>query len=202
MKMTVVLSNGDVAEVPIPLNAHSVLGGAYDNVRKIKSEEFIYPTPEKCIKAVADYSGIPDEHLRSKTNMHKISHARQMAYTLIRETCGASYPVIAGEFKKDHTTVIHGIRSFLSRIEKDDALRVDYARILAQFLRKPAELPPPKIERKKPVANVKKEVEPAQKEKPKQRKCSCGRHFTTTEDYRFCGSCRDRMARNSSSIGI
>ncbi len=71
--------------------------------------------PERVLREVATYYGIPEKKLLKKTRNRKISLVRQIAMYLIRQVCGLPLTKI-GELLgvSDHTSVLYAIR----RVEK------------------------------------------------------------------------------------
>jgi chromosomal replication initiation ATPase DnaA len=68
----------------------------------------------RIVEAVALEYRVPVAKLRGKEKAHCISHPRQHAF-LIANEAGHSIGSISRFFKKDHTTVIHGIRTAKAR---------------------------------------------------------------------------------------
>jgi chromosomal replication initiation ATPase DnaA len=61
--------------------------------------------------------------VKSKRRYKQITHARQEAYFLIVSRLGWSLPQTGRYFGKDHTTVLHGIRTHAKRmVERGEAL--------------------------------------------------------------------------------
>lgn len=65
---------------------------------------------------------IDPEDLVSKRRTGKVSEARFLLYYILRTKLKWSYPMIAEEFKKDHTTIIHGVEKVESSHLKEAAL--------------------------------------------------------------------------------
>jgi chromosomal replication initiator protein len=69
--------------------------------------------------AVCSALGIAHEDLLSPKRSAPVSRARQLAIYLARDLTPLSLAEIAREFNRDHSTVLHSIRSVSSRLEPD-----------------------------------------------------------------------------------
>lgn len=67
--------------------------------------------------AICSVCGVSREDLLSAKRSARISHARQLAMYLTREETSISLAQIAREFNRDHTTVLHAIRTVAARLE-------------------------------------------------------------------------------------
>jgi chromosomal replication initiator protein len=67
--------------------------------------------------AVASVLGVPRSELVSARRTPRIARARQLAMYLARELTSLSLAQIAREFDRDHTTVLHAVRSVSKRLE-------------------------------------------------------------------------------------
>ncbi len=61
--------------------------------------------------------GISKEVMRSRDKRKKISRPRQIIMFLARELTNASYPKIGRHFGRDHTTIVHGVKSLRERMQ-------------------------------------------------------------------------------------
>ena len=70
------------------------------------------------------------EQFNSRCRSHAVARPRQIAMLLAREMTKHSLPRLAGFFKRDHTTIMHGIRAARHRIAEDEELarKVDQIR--------------------------------------------------------------------------
>jgi chromosomal replication initiator protein len=68
-------------------------------------------------EAVSGTLGIPREELLSSRRTPQVARARQLAMYLTRELTPLSLAQIAREFNRDHSTVLHAIRSVSQRLE-------------------------------------------------------------------------------------
>jgi chromosomal replication initiator protein len=76
---------------------------------------------------VSELFSVSLDDLDSSKRSESISSARQVAMALAREFTSMSLPAIASAFsRKDHTTVIHGIRRVETRVQTDS----DFARLV------------------------------------------------------------------------
>jgi chromosomal replication initiator protein len=68
-------------------------------------------------EAVCSVRGVSREDLLSAKRSARISHARQLAMFLARQETSLSLAQIAREFNRDHSTVLHAIRTVSGRLE-------------------------------------------------------------------------------------
>jgi chromosomal replication initiator protein len=80
-------------------------------------------------RAVAREFALPVSALRSRRRSHALVLPRQCAMWLCRVLCHASYPQIGRYFARQHSSVIHAVRLFETRLENDPALRHRLARV-------------------------------------------------------------------------
>jgi chromosomal replication initiator protein len=75
------------------------------------------------INVAADHFGIGVTDLTGSRGSQELSHRRQVAMYAAREIVRASYPDIGFCFgKRDHTTVLHGVRAIENRMQKDPGI--------------------------------------------------------------------------------
>ena len=93
-------------------------------------KDVIYPnqpkkvTPSLIIEVVAEHFGVEPQDITSKKRNSEFVLPRQIAMYLCRNIIGMSLADIAKLLeKKDHTTVIHGIKKITSEIETDEDIR-------------------------------------------------------------------------------
>ncbi len=72
------------------------------------------------IALVAEASGIPRRELLSSRRTKRTVEVRQAAMWLARQTSLHSYPAIGRVFRRDHTTVMHGVSRTEARMAADD----------------------------------------------------------------------------------
>ena len=68
------------------------------------------PTPGLIISEVAKFHNLDPDVLKSPARHKGVADARQLAMYLIRKLTNLSLPDIGKEFKRDHATVLHGIK--------------------------------------------------------------------------------------------
>jgi chromosomal replication initiator protein len=81
------------------------------------SERTEPPTLAAIQEAVCAAEGLTLDELLSRRRSARIAHARQLAMYLARELTPLSLTQIARGFDRDHTTVLHAIRSVSTRLE-------------------------------------------------------------------------------------
>lgn len=80
---------------------------------------------------VATAHGLTREHMRCESRARRFAVARQEAYYLARELTSHSLPSIGNQFgRRDHTTILYGIRKIAARVATDEKLaaRLDACR--------------------------------------------------------------------------
>ena len=92
------------------------------------------PLVARLVAVVADETGISVEAIAGRDRHAPIAAARHAVWTRLRVEHGWSWPAIAREFGRDHTTVMYGVRRALAnqpaparalvRVSVEDATRV------------------------------------------------------------------------------
>jgi len=81
---------------------------------------------EQIQRVVCEYYAIPDDLLRGKSRKQEIAHARQVAMFFCKEMTRFSLKSIGLHFGgRDHTTVIHGVRTIEDGIKQGDKKTID-----------------------------------------------------------------------------
>jgi chromosomal replication initiator protein len=97
-------------------------------------------------EAVSAVSGVPREELLSTRRTPRVARARQLAMYLARELTSLSLAQIAREFDRDHSTVLHAIRSVSRRLESGsetaDAIHRVRGNLGIAHMNQPTTLPP------------------------------------------------------------
>lgn len=87
-------------------------------------------TLESIAKATADHFSVQLADLKSPSRIQEISNVRQVAMYLSKKLINATNKEIATFYnRKDHTTVIHGVRSINAKIKEDPVFARDIATI-------------------------------------------------------------------------
>lgn len=82
-------------------------------------------SPKQVVDTVAKYYNLTSKDLYGKSREKDIKNARQIAMYLMNDQLGLSTVKIGNEFKKDHTTIMHGIKVVKTALKKDFNLRSD-----------------------------------------------------------------------------
>lgn len=91
-----------------------------------------YPTVRECLAAVSAEFGISVLDLVSERKNIRLARPRQIAYWLARMTTPKSFPEIARQIgRRDHTTVMHGIRIVEERRQNEPDFRQLTDRLLS-----------------------------------------------------------------------
>ena len=79
--------------------------------------------PRRVIDVVAKYYSLEATDLLGKSRVKDIKDARQIAMYLLNEELGLSTVKVGAEFKKDHTTIMHGVKMVKQNLKTDFNLR-------------------------------------------------------------------------------
>jgi chromosomal replication initiator protein len=74
------------------------------------------PSVDAIQEAICSVRGVSRQDLLSAKRTSSISHARQLAMYLTRQETSLSLAQIAREFNRDHTTVLHAVRTVSARL--------------------------------------------------------------------------------------
>ena len=88
--------------------------------KMLDEEKLASITPQKIIKAVADYYETNPEDLLSKAQKRDISNPRKLAMYICRNRLELPYAKIGAIFSRDHSTVIANIRQIKKKLEEHD----------------------------------------------------------------------------------
>lgn len=100
--------------------------GAVATVDTIKRRSV---SPKQVVDTVAKYYNLTAKDLYGTSREKDIKNARQVAMYLMNDQLGLSTVKIGNEFKKDHTTIMHGIKVVKTALKKDFNLRSDISTI-------------------------------------------------------------------------
>ena len=76
---------------------------------------------QKIQSTVADYYGLPhDEMISSRRGNRSVTRPRQIAMYLAHALTPRSYPDLGRRFRRDHTTIMHGV-SQIDRLLREDS---------------------------------------------------------------------------------
>ena len=95
---------------------------------------------EEIIKAVCSTYDVTYADILTTNRTQPLSTARQVAMFLARKLTGKSLPMVADEFKRNHTTILHGTQAIQKRIDVEPELKKTIEMITEQLGRKPSEL--------------------------------------------------------------
>ena len=81
-------------------------------------------TIEAIQSVVCDYLGIPEDLVRARTRKREVVQARQVAMYFSKEITNHSLKTIGLHFGgRDHSTVIHAVRSVEDQVDTDPSFR-------------------------------------------------------------------------------
>ncbi len=91
------------------------------------------PTVGAIQEAVSGVLGVPRSELLSSRRTPRVARARQLAMYVAREMTELSLAQIAREFDRDHSTVLHAIRSVSQRLEPGSETATAIHKVRAQL---------------------------------------------------------------------
>jgi chromosomal replication initiator protein len=94
------------------------------------------PSVAEIQSAVADHYGITVEQILSPRRNASIVWPRHVAMWLAREMTGLSFPALARQFNRDHSTIIYAGQRVIRRIQNDESAARDID-LLRQRLESP-----------------------------------------------------------------
>lgn len=84
-------------------------------------------------QATASYYGLKLSDLKSTRRERKIARPRQLAMYLAKTMTALSLPDIGAQFDRDHTTIIHAVRTIEDLLVKDPKLATDKDNIIVRI---------------------------------------------------------------------
>ena len=84
-------------------------------------------------QATADYYGLRLSDLKSNRRERKIARPRQLAMYLAKTLTALSLPDIGSQFGRDHTTIIHAVRTIENLLSRDSQLVKDKDNIMMRM---------------------------------------------------------------------
>lgn len=90
-------------------------------------------SPKQVIERVAKYYSLTTKDLLGTSRLKDIKNARQVAMYLLNEELGLSTVKIGQEFKKDHTTIMHGIKMVNKNLKSDFSFREQISELKAKI---------------------------------------------------------------------
>lgn len=112
--MTRVLAVGSLLSEPLSM---PLVRRALDRTGSLPAPGRAAPTLAAIQEAVCRLHGLTADELLSPRRSLRVAHARQLAMYLAKEMTSLSLAEIARGFDRDHSTVIHAIRSVTARLE-------------------------------------------------------------------------------------
>lgn len=130
------LNQGLGHKVQLPLTLKSVQQTLHD---LIQEEERSVLTPEKIIRAVAEYYGIHMDDILSKSQTRECVLPRQIAMHLCRQQLNLPYLKIGDIFSRDHSTVMASVKQVQKGLEsKNLDISAPFNTILKLLLNRPS----------------------------------------------------------------
>ena len=119
-------------------NRPSNLGDIKSRTIAMELKEAVHQTGKKNMDRITDavcaYLDIPKARILSKSRERHLVDARRMIYNMIRSTYGYSLNSIGIHFKKNHATIIHGIRTHKHLCKYDSHYKKYYSEALGFVL--------------------------------------------------------------------
>lgn len=100
----------------------------------VEEQEPLRASRKAILAAVSKVTGVPLEDIRGPRRLGRIVHARLIAYLALKRHTQLSLPQIGLSVgRRDHTTVLHGVRSIEGRARKDTAIAAEIAMVTAEI---------------------------------------------------------------------
>ena len=104
---------------------------ATDALQDIVASNYKPITPELIMKAVADHYHISIRDILGKKRSRNLARPRQIAMAITKELTPLSLPAIGDAFGgRDHTTVMHAVKTVAKLRQDDPDVKQDYERLL------------------------------------------------------------------------
>ena len=104
---------------------------AADALQDIVASNYKPITPELIMKAVADHYHISIRDILGKKRSRNLARPRQIAMAITKELTPLSLPAIGDAFGgRDHTTVMHAVKTVAKLRQDDPDVKQDYERLL------------------------------------------------------------------------
>lgn len=84
---------------------------------------------ERAVQEAARVFEVPHRELLSKIRVPSITRARLALYAAIYDACQTSYPEMAWRLKRDHTTLVYGVKRAREMASDDPEYAVAMARV-------------------------------------------------------------------------
>jgi chromosomal replication initiator protein len=84
---------------------------------------------ERVIKIVSHFCGVAQPDLIGSDRTQHVAMVRQVAMYLARRHSSLSYPELGAVFRRDHSSIIHGVKAIEQRVQAQPA----FAKFLAQL---------------------------------------------------------------------
>jgi len=92
-------------------------------------------SPAEVLQIIGDYHSISVEHIIRKYNKREVSDARHIFCKLMKTEFKYSLESIGGFLNgRDHTTIIHSIKTFDDRSKFEEGYMEDYEKILEKVI--------------------------------------------------------------------
>ena len=95
---------------------------------------------DEIVKAVCSVYNVNHNDIISANRTQPLATARQVAMFISVKLTGKSLPTIGEEFKRNHTTVLHGAQSIQKRLDVEPELKKLVEQITEKLGRKPSEV--------------------------------------------------------------
>jgi chromosomal replication initiator protein len=95
---------------------------------------------EEIMKAVCSVYDVNYSDMTSSNRTQPLATARQVAMFISVKLTGKSLPTIGEDFKRNHTTVLHGAQSIQKRLDVETELKRMVEQITEKLGRKPSEV--------------------------------------------------------------
>lgn len=93
-----------------------------DIIREVSGEDEPIPTPDVIIRETARYFNLNPDDLKRTNQTKNVSLARQISMFIMRDLTPMTFTDIGKVFKKDHSTVLSGVKKIAALKESDSKI--------------------------------------------------------------------------------
>lgn len=91
------------------------------------------PKVSDIIAAVGAHYGVPKIDIESDRREAKVVHARHVCFWLAKELTLLSYPQIGMAMRRDHSTVMHGVKAIEAKRQSEELLQLDLHELIGRM---------------------------------------------------------------------
>lgn len=110
---------------PLTLQYWAIPGVKKETMPKLKHSNSVPIPAHDIIKMVCEYYNLEFDKVTSKDRSRYVCYPRHILMLLLYTYCDRSLKTTGDILNRDHTTVLHGIRTIQNLTETDDVIRAE-----------------------------------------------------------------------------